>query len=88
MSPTLAMIKRRFAGHDVAIERSFAASESFRGLCRDYLSCATALARWQESDAADAEVRVAEYSGLLAELAEEIQARLATAERVPNGDRP
>jgi len=73
---TIAMINRRFAGHERAVERAFAASESFRGLCRDYLACATALARWQESDSAEARLRVKEYSDLLAELTQEIQERL------------
>lgn len=84
---TLAMIKHRFAGRDAVIEDAYEASESFRGLCRDYLSCATALARWQESDAADARVRVAEYADLLTELTEEIQTRLASDEPVSDGDR-
>jgi hypothetical protein len=70
------MIKHRFAGCNDAIEQAFESSESFRGLCRDYLACATVLARWQESDSADAHARIEEYAGLLDELGTEIQVRL------------
>jgi hypothetical protein len=75
-SQTLAMIKRRFGGRDSAVERAFETSESFRGLCRDYLACAIALTRWQELASEEAPRRVTEYSELLAELANEIEARL------------
>jgi len=81
---TLAMIKRRFAGSDRAVERAFEASESFRGLCTDYLACATALARWQDSREPQTRSRVEEYSALLAELTNEIQERLRTEERIMN----
>lgn len=73
---TLEMIKRRFAGREQDVERAFAASESFRGLCTDYLACATALARWRDSSAEEGRVRVREYSEMLTELTYEIQARL------------
>jgi len=76
------MIKRRFAGRDLAVERLYRDSESFRGLCRDYLACAAALARWQESTSAEAPSRVQEYSGLLAELTNEIQSQLRAEERL------
>jgi len=74
---TLDMIKRRFTGREPDVERAFAASESFRGLCRDYLACATALARWRESTAEEAQGRVREYSEMLTELTGEIEAHLA-----------
>lgn len=73
---TVAMMKRRFAGSELAIERAFVASESFRGLCRDYLACATVLARWQESESQEAPIRVQEYADLLEELTKEIHALL------------
>jgi len=77
---TVAMIKRRFAACDEVVEHAFESSESFRELCRDYLACVTALARWRESDAADASARAEEYAALLGELGAEIQTRLrATA---------
>jgi hypothetical protein len=75
------MIKHRFAGRDAAIEHAFASSDSFRGLCRDYLACATVLARWQAADSTDAPVRAEEYAALLSELASEIRMRLQAAER-------
>lgn len=73
------MIKRRFAGRDTDVERAYETSASFRGLCTDYLACATALARWQESTAEEAPPRVQEYSELLRELTKEIQACLSPA---------
>ena len=76
----LAGIKRRFAGRDPAIERVFAASESFRGLCADYLACASVFTRWQQSEAVQAPRRVAEYGELLAELTQEIERRLGAEE--------
>jgi hypothetical protein len=77
---TLAVIKRRFAGAEAAVERAFAASESFRGLCRDYLACAAALARWQESQSEEAQLRTQEYSDMLGELTSEIEAHLNAGE--------
>jgi len=79
---TIAMIKRRFAGRDEAIAHAFAASESFRELCRDYLACVTTLARWRESDAADAPARAEEYAALVDELGIEIHARIRATERL------
>ena len=73
------MIKHRFAGRDTDVERLFATSDSFRGLCMDYLACAIVLARWRESAAEEAPLRVGEYSELLRELTKEIQSRLAPA---------
>ena len=73
---TLTMIKSRFVGREAAVERAFAASESFRGLCRDYLACVGALARWQGSPSEDARRRSAEYAELVAELTREMEAQL------------
>ena len=73
---TLGMIRRRFAGEEAAVEREFERNESFRGLCRDYLACAAALARWQESESEEARLRKQEYSELRAELTKEIEAHL------------
>jgi hypothetical protein len=75
---TLAMIKQRFAGAGPAVERAFETSESFRGLCRDFIACAATLGRWCESRAQDAPLRVQEYSELLGELTREIEERLRT----------
>ena len=77
---TVDMIKRRFAGSEPAVERAFETSESFRGLCRDFLDCAATLGRWRESGADDAPLRVQEYSDLLDELTREIEARLRAQE--------
>lgn len=82
---TLEMIKRRFAGSEQDVERVFAASDSFQGLCRDYLACAAALARWRESPAAEASLRVREYSEILTELTKEILDRLAPSPGAGHG---
>ena len=73
---TLVMIKRRFPGAEDALERAFEASDSFRGLCRDYLACVATLAHWRDSGDLDARHRVLEYSELLGELTKEIEARV------------
>lgn len=78
---TLDMIRHRFPGAEAALGSAFKASESFRGLCGDYLACAATLARWQESEAEDARLRVQEYSELLDELTREIEARLRSEDR-------
>jgi hypothetical protein len=70
------MIKRRFAGREGTVERSFEESESFRGLCRDYLACTAALARWQGVESDEGRLRTQEYSDLLDELTDEIVTRL------------
>ena len=73
---TLAAIKGRFPGMKAIVQREFTESESFRVLCRDYVTCATALARWQESESNEGRARSREYSELLDELAQELEARL------------
>ena len=73
---TLAAIERRFPGMKGVVQREFTESDSFRGLCRDYVVCVTALARWQESESEEGRARSEEYSELLAELTEELEARL------------
>jgi hypothetical protein len=78
---TVDVIKHRFPGAEAAIEQAFQASESFRGLCRDYLACAATLARWQDSEAEHGPLRVREYSELLGELTREIEERLRAQER-------
>jgi hypothetical protein len=79
---TKSMIKRRFADHGDAVDQAFDSSESFRGLCRDYLACATVLARWRRSDSEDAPARAEEYAALLAELGTELQVRLQETDRL------
>lgn len=78
---TLARVKRRFAGRESAMERAYAASEAFRGLCRDFVACANALARWQEAEASGDRPRSTEYSELLDELTREIEVHLRTQGR-------
>lgn len=70
---TLAAIEERFPGMKGVVQREYTESESFRGLCRDYVTCATALARWQDCESNEGRARSREYSELLAELANEIE---------------
>ena len=71
-----AAVRQHFVGRDAAVQRAYEHSESFRDLCRDYLTCLAALGRWKASSSADAGTRSAEYAELLAELAREMEARL------------
>jgi len=87
-SGTLEKIKRRFAGHERAIERAFETSELFRSLCADYLACTTALARWRKSEGEQAARRATEYAELLTELTSEIDACLEAEERVADRQLP
>lgn len=75
-SATLELIKREFGTRERVIDRAFRSSESFRGLCRDFLDCSRALARCRKSKSEEARLREAEYSELLMELTGEIEARL------------
>jgi len=77
---TLTMIKSRFVGRGAAVERAYATSEPFRGLCRDYLACIAALARWQQTPTEEARRRSAEYAELLAELMAELEAHVQAHE--------
>lgn len=77
---TLLMIQKRFAGKDGVIERHFRVSETFRGLCRDYLACASTLVWWENSDSDDAGLRASEFSDLLSELGREISRWLEEGE--------
>ena len=77
---TLGVIQRRFAEKSAVVQREFSQSESFRDLCRDYRACVTALAGWQEADSEQGRQRSAEYAELLAELNDEIEARLRASE--------
>jgi hypothetical protein len=72
----LTRVERRFAGREASVGRAFAASESFRALCQDYVACADALARWQASESGSARLRSEEYAELLEELTKEIESRL------------
>ena len=73
-------VRRRFAGREAAVERAYATRQSFRDLCRDYVACANALARWQELESEGARLRSAEYSELLDELTREIEVHLHAEE--------
>jgi hypothetical protein len=75
-SAILELIKKEFGTRERIIERAIKSSESFRSLCRDYRDCALALARCRESESEEAVLRAVEYSELLVELADEIEARL------------
>lgn len=76
----LAAIEGRFPGMKAVVQREFTESESFRGLCRDYVVCANALATWQGSESEEGRARSEEYSELLAELTQELETRLCAHE--------
>jgi hypothetical protein len=73
---TLAAIERRFPEMTAIVQREYTESESFRSLCRDYVTCANTLARWQGSESEEGRSRSEEYSELLGELTRELEARL------------
>lgn len=73
----LSRVQHRFAGSEAAVERAYATSASFRGLCRDYLTCADALDRWMQSGSKEAPLRAAEYGELLEELTRELESCLS-----------
>ena len=77
----LTRVARRFAGREAAVERAYAARKLFRDLCRDYVACANALARWQKLESEGAPLRSVEYSELLDELTREIEVHLHAEER-------
>ena len=71
-----AQISSSFPGHERLIDRAYRDDPTFRELCDDYVSCAAALERWQRSHGVKSSPRSEEYSELLAELADEVQAWL------------
>jgi transposase-like protein len=74
-------VKQSLPGREAAVEHVFETRESFRGLCRDYLACANALARWRQSKSQGAQLRVVEYQELLDELTKEIKSCLDAEKR-------
>lgn len=52
--------------------RLYAEDESFSIICGDYWKCRQALNHWNQSRVKEASYRVAEYSDLLQEIAEEL----------------
>lgn len=71
-----AQISSSFPGNERLIDRAYRDDPTFRGLCDDYGRCAAALERWQRSSGDESSSRSEEYSELLAELADEVQAWL------------
>lgn len=78
---TLIAVRSRFAGSEESVVLAFETSQSFRQLCRDYLACAEALARWQEVASEEGRLRVAEYSELMTEISAEIEQQLRAHRR-------
>ena len=71
-----AQISSSFPGNERLIDRAYRDDPTFRELCDDYAGCAAALERWQRSSDEESSSRTQEYSELLAELADEVQAWL------------
>ena len=62
----------RFPEHELAIERLFRQSESFRSMCEDYADGADALRFWQAANDPKGALKVAELRDCLADLEAEI----------------
>ncbi len=71
---TAAQISSSFPGHERLIDHGYRNDPTFRELCDDYVRCAAALKRWQRSHGEKSSPRSEEYSELLAELADEVEA--------------
>ena len=71
-----AQISSSFPGNERLIDRAYRDDPTFCELCDDYVRCAAALERWQRSNGDESSPRTQEYSELLAELADEVQAWL------------
>ena len=71
-----AQISSSFPGNERLIDRAYRDDPTFRELCDDYVRCAAVLERWQRSGGDESSSRTEEYSELLAELADEVQAWL------------
>jgi hypothetical protein len=77
---TLRLMKERFAGREKAVESLFNNSETFRILCRDYLTCSAVLAWWGRSDSERTRRRASEFMGLLTGIRQDILRWLKQAE--------
>jgi hypothetical protein len=66
-------IRNAYPGRHELIELGLRDNQSFRELCDDYYTCATALEEWRGVQGAAYAERAREYETLLAELAEEIE---------------
>ena len=71
-----AQISFSFPGNERLIDGAYRDDPTFRELCDDYGRCAAALERWQRSDGDESSSRTQEYSELLTELADEVEAWL------------
>jgi hypothetical protein len=69
----------RFLEHELAVERLFRQSESFRSMCEDYAHGVDALRSWEAAVDSRAEAEMAELRDSLAELEAEILATLEEA---------
>ncbi len=62
----------RFPEHELAIERLFRQSETFRSMCEDYADGVDAIRFWQDRDHPRAALKVAELRDCVADLEAEI----------------
>ena len=69
-------ISSSFPGNERLIDGAYRDDPTFRDLCDDYLRCAAALERWKRSNGDKSSSRSQEYSELLAELTDEVEAWL------------
>lgn len=74
----LRSIAQRFPQRELEIRRRCARDAKFASVCSDYEEAASALQHWRQAAVGDP--RVQEYEQLVAELAAEILAELATVD--------
>lgn len=72
MQDALFRVIEKYREHAEHIRRLWLKDDSFRGLCRDYGDCLSALKYWEQSGDGEAPARREEYAALLIELEEEI----------------
>jgi hypothetical protein len=71
-----AQISSSFPGNERLIDRAYRDDPTFCELCDDYVRCAAALERWNRLSGDKSSPRTQEYSELLTELTDEVQAWL------------
>ena len=72
-------VLERFPDHWSALSRLLRTDPDFRALCEDHGEAVAALARWRAMSGDQYATEIREFEALIAELEEEVLARLLTA---------